>query len=51
MNGESEMRLVELSTGKVLRRKKLDVRDFGEGMVRVKDRCWLMINGHSIMAL
>ena len=39
MNGESEMRLVELETGKVLRSKRLDAKDFGEGVVKAGGRC------------
>ena len=39
MNGESEMRLVELETGKVLSSKRLDAKDFGEGVVKVDGRC------------
>lgn len=39
MNGESEVRLVDLASGSVLRRKALSNRDFGEGIVRVDSRC------------
>lgn len=38
MNGESEMRLVELTTGRVLKKKKLANEDFGEGMVKSGNR-------------
>ena len=39
MNGESELRLVELETGKVLKSRRLDAKDFGEGVVKVGGRC------------
>lgn len=42
MNGESEVRLVELATGQVLRNKRLDVNDFGEGLVKANDRYTLL---------
>lgn len=39
MNGESEIRMVNLTDGKLVRKKKLSPQDFGEGLVRTRDRC------------
>ena len=39
MYGESSIREVELSSGKVLREKRMATQDFGEGLVKVGDRC------------
>ena len=39
MYGESSIREVELSSGKVLREKRMATQDFGEGLVNIADRC------------
>ena len=39
MNGESEVRMINLTDGKLIRKKKLPTQDFGEGLVRSQDRC------------
>ena len=38
MNGESEVRLTDLTTGALIKKKRLDQQDFGEGLVRSQDR-------------
>ena len=38
LNGQSSVREVELQTGKVLRKKMLSKLDFGEGLVKFKNR-------------
>lgn len=38
MNGASEVRLVDLQSGKVLNRTKLAYEDFGEGLVKHQGR-------------
>lgn len=38
MNGESEIRMINLTDGKLIKKKKLSQQDFGEGLVRSKDR-------------
>jgi len=38
MNGESEVRLTDLKTGALIKKKRLAQQDFGEGLVRTGDR-------------
>jgi len=40
LNGRSSVREVEVSTGKVLRRKDLDHNDFGEGITKLGNRLY-----------
>ena len=39
MNGESEVRMTNLTDGKLIKKKRLALQDFGEGLVRSQDRC------------
>lgn len=40
LNGRSSLRIVEIETGKVLHRRDLDARHFGEGIVVLGDRVY-----------